>query len=275
MRGSRPLRTILSAVLVPLLLWGATACGSGSDTKAGKDKVAADSFGVDPGGEVKAADFAKVLTDAMKSTKTSHLEMTMKLSALEATASGDVDQTTTPPEMAMTISMPMFGDQPMDMRLVDGKLYMNLGTMSGDNFYVIDPNDANSQLGDMSSLTDSYDPEKLAGLYTDGAQKVVYVGEEKVDGASLQHYTLTMDTTKLSNLQDLGSSVTATLPETIDYDMWLDSQNRLSKVAMDLGKDVGTIDLTMSNWNEPVTIEAPPADQVTEMPKSGGLGLGG
>lgn len=275
MRGSRPLRTILSAVLVPLLLWGAAACGSGSDTKAGKDKVAADSFGVDPGGEVKAADFAKVLTDAMKSTKTSHLEMTMKLSALEATASGDVDQTTTPPEMAMTISMPMFGDQPMDMRLVDGKLYMNLGTMSGDNFYVIDPNDANSQLGDMSSLTDSYNPEKLAGLYTDGAQKVVYVGEEKVDGASLQHYTLTMDTTKLSNLQDLGSSVTATLPETIDYDMWLDSQNRLSKVAMDLGKDVGTIDLTMSNWNEPVTIEAPPADQVTEMPKSGGLGLGG
>lgn len=274
MRRSHPVRRVLISALVPVLMLGVAACGSDKpSTSKATEGAAASGTGADPGDEVKPEVFAKSIVEGMASSSTSHIEMQMKLSGLEVNASGEVDNSASPPEMAMSISMPMFGEKPIDMRLVDGKIYMNLGTMSGDNYYVIDVEDTESQLGDLSKLTDSYDPKKLAATFTEGASKIVYVGPEQVDSQSLEHYTVTMDTAKLSTLQDLGSSVTSTLPKTLEYDMWLDSQSRLAKVSIDLGKDLGTVDLAMSKWGEPVTIEAPPADQVTEMPKTGGLGL--
>ena len=40
------------------------------------------------------------------------------------TTEGDVDYTTTPPEMAMTMTIAMLGGGKIEVRLVDGVMYM-------------------------------------------------------------------------------------------------------------------------------------------------------
>jgi hypothetical protein len=94
---------------------------------------------------------------------------------------------------------------------------------------------------------------------------VEYVGEEDVDGETLKHYTMTVRSEAVRDLQqDMGTSG-ARLPKAITYDLWTDADGMMRKTTMVMG-DLGTVTVELSGWGEPVDIEVPPASEVMEMP---------
>ncbi|MFN8194137.1 MAG: LppX_LprAFG lipoprotein [Nocardioidaceae bacterium] len=272
MRSTRS--RFLAALAAPLLVVALAGCGgdtSGDATSDGGGDASAASSGYQPGDEVDVDEFLGQMKSGVESSTTATIGMKMSASGIEISADGQVDYTTTPPSMAMKMTMPMLGDEPIDIRLVDGKVYMNMGAMSQGKFIAADLDDPNSPLGDLSSMTDSFDPVSSFEKFKDGIDKVVFVGDETLDGDDVSHFTATLDSSKISDaLAGLNAGAgTADLPKTLEYDLWTDSDNRVRKVSMEMG-DLATLEMTTSNWGEDVTIEAPPSDQITDMASLGG-----
>ena len=74
---------------------------------------------------------------------------------------------------------------------------------------------------------------------------------------------LTLDTTKIESLKDAG---TAGIPKELDYDIWLDDENRMRQVLIDMGTN-GQINMSIEDWGQDVEIEAPAANEIVEMPQ--------
>ncbi|MCT9934981.1 LppX_LprAFG lipoprotein [Planotetraspora sp. A-T 1434] len=105
------------------------------------------------------------------------------------------------------------------------------------------------------------------------------VGAEKVGGVDTTHYTGTFDTEQAVKL--LAPEAQARLQgglsgvKDVKFDAWIDAQGLPRKVALNGGKaEEGTFKATalFKAFNEPVTIQTPPADQVGEIPKNISLG---
>jgi hypothetical protein len=179
-------------------------------------------------------------------------------------ADGEVDYTTDPPQMAMTMESPAVAGQSIEMRLVDGVLYMNMGQMTGNKFVSYDLSDAANLPPGMDQLTSTMDPLAAFDSFEDGLESVVFKGDEDVDGEQLGHYEMKLDTSKVKQLQQLPTQ--AQMPEEIVYDVWLDDQNRMRKMNMDL--DTGSapveMEIELFDWDEPVDIAAPPAGEIVK-----------
>lgn len=88
-------------------------------------------------------------------------------------------------------------------------------------------------------------------------QKIVFVGDESVDGVATKHYLLTLDGSALSSLATGATAAPTTT--TIPYDMWVDGNSIMRKFAMTLKQDSGDFSMTgvMSKINESVSIAIP------------------
>lgn len=277
----RPLpvrRSIAAAALAPLLVTGLAACGDdGSDDSSASDATSqvADSDAesasdLEEGQEVDPDEFMKTVSEGLEASTTAHTTMTMTLGTMgEMNAEGDIDYTTDPPSLAMTMASPM-GEGDMDIRMVDGIIYTSMGELTDGKFLKLDPKDPDSPLGSlgMDSMLDQLDPRKSLETMADGISQVVYVGEE--DG--LDHFELTVDMAQFLNQmgEQLPPGAEKDVPETITYELWLDDEGRFARLVMDdldVAGETTSMEMTMSEWGEEVDIEAPPADQITEMPQ--------
>jgi hypothetical protein len=273
-------RTLAAAALAPLLVAGLAACGDDDSGTQAKDSTPAAAVltGLQKGDEVDPGDFVDTVSDGVKASTTAHMTMKVGLGSMgEMSGEGDLDYTADPPELAMTMDLPMAGSAKTEMRYVDGVFYMSLGELSGGKFWKLDPSDPDSPLGDMGSMLDQVDPMGTLEKLEPAIDTVTYAGDEDVDGQSLDHYELTVDPADLVKTMDLPDEAKSQLPDTITYDIWLDDEHRLSKMHMDLpvAGTESSIDVTASDWGKDVTIEAPPADEVTEMPDMGSMMPGG
>jgi len=274
------LRRTLTFAATPVLIAALAACGGEAEETADEPAAAASSEagatsedateeavpseeGAE-GEEVDKEAFLADFTAAVDDATTAHMSMTTGAAGATFTAEGEVDYTTTPPQMAITMSNPAMAEGSMDLRVVDGFFYLNLGQMSQDKFIKVDINDKNSPLGDMTELTSAMDPVQSFEQFAAGLETVTYVGEESVQGEDLEHYVLSLDTTKVEMMAGAGAQG---LPETLEYDLWLDEDDRMRQVKIELG-EVGSVDMEIFDWDEPVQIEAPSADQITAMPTS-------
>ncbi len=276
MRSARS--RLFAALVAPLLVVALAGCGgdtSGSDDKAGGSSAGdAAPDGLSAGDEVDPADFLATIKAGVDKSTTATMKMTMTAAGMDITADGQLDYTTTPPEMSVEMMMPMLGEVPIDLRIVGGNAYVNMGAMTGDKFVMSSVDDPDGPLGDMSEFTDSFDPVQSMENLGDGFSKVVYVGQDSLDGDDVAHYAVTVDTSKTMGdaLDSLGSSSGAgTLPEELTYDAWFDGDNRIRKIDMKLG-DMGSLTMEVSGWGEDVSIEAPPSDQITDSADLSGLG---
>lgn len=277
MRRPTSPRRLLAAVSAAALLLAVTGCGSektDSATDAPAEASSSSSTVAEPsdepaevveGEEVDLEEFLGRMQAATEDLTTAQTSMTMSAMGMDISSEGSIDYSTDPPEMSMSMTMPMLGQEPMEILLVDGDFYMNMGALSSGKFWKLDPEDKSGPLGDMSATLDSMDPTKSLDSYIDGFKKVVFVGEEEVDGETLFHYELTLDSTKLS-----GDAAAVGMPEILTYQLWLDDEDRTRKAKLDMG-DTGSMEMEVFAYGEPVTIEAPPADQIAEIP----AGMGG
>lgn len=278
---SQTVRRTAAATIAVLALGGLTACNGDSGSTA-TDPSTGDSSSpavlagsLSEGDEVDPAEFVKTVEDGITSSTTAH--MTMDVSAGTSgklTAQGDVDYTAQPPDMAMTMTLPTGAGGEMDVRMVDGVMYLSMGQLTQGKFWKIDPSDPKGPMASMGldKMMDQMDPAKALELMKGGISKVTYVGAE--DG--LDHYQLTIDMKKMMAAMggDLPEAAQSQLPDSVTYDIWLDDQNRFTKMSMDdlpMGGTSGSMTMTVSDWGKDVDIEAPPADQITKMPDLGSM----
>lgn len=269
-------RRIAAAILaLPLALTSLTACGEEENPIAAELNESSSSPSVEiespepaaeteaTGEEIDPAEFVQRVRTGMESSTTAHLEMTSQGSTAGLTASGDVDYSTTPPSMNLTMAGAMAGGQIL-MIMVDGVMYMKMDELTNGKFIKMDLEEAAASTG--QDLTSEMDIGESFAAMEDAIETVTFVGTEDVDGDELSHFTVLLDP-DLMNAAKSGKGNKMGMPKQVSYEVWLDSDDRFRKTFMDMGKKLGSITMTLSDWGQDVEIKAPPADQVTEMPE--------
>lgn len=290
-------RRLLAAVAVaPLLSTALVACGGdgdGEDTAADPaaqssattdpgattetDVADADSIDVDDledGQTVTAQQFADILAEGIQESTTARMSTSTSFGGVEMTSDGVVDYTTSPPSLQMQTALPG-GNGTFEVISVDGLMYLDLGQMSQGKFWRIDPSDPDGALAGLGldKVLEQNDPVAALRAMADSLDEVVYVGEEQVSGRDLDRFEMTVDLAAATKGlgADLPPSATKSMPKTLTYDVWLDDEGRFAQMVMELPTPGGASEtrMVMDDWGTDVGIEAPPADQVTEMPDPG------
>jgi hypothetical protein len=262
LRAVRPVRTRLTGALAAVALAAAlSACGSDEPGSAAPEEPETTSSSateatdepseVDDGDEVDVQAFADRLQSGIDKTEQAHIEFTMTGAGGEMSGTGDVDYTTKPPNMQMTMTV---GTETVGMRLVGATMYVQ-SSQAGDKYLAYDLSDPTNPLG--AGLSEQLDPAASMKSFVTALASVTSAGSEDVDGTTLERYELTIDTTKLGEQS-------AQLPPEMQVSVWLDDQDRMAKTSMNMGAIV--YEATLSDFEEPVEVEAPPAGQIASPP---------
>lgn len=274
----RPLarRTASAFAAASLLCLGLVGCGDDTGS-ADQAKDVSVLSGLGEGDEVDPGEFVDVVVEGGDASSTANVGINMSMGATGSmTGEGVVDYTGESPDMKMTMDLDA-GDESLayDMVTVDGVIYMSMDELTDGKYWKLDPADPDgliAQMG-MDEMLGQSDPMSAVRKMEPAIENVTYVGEGEVAGRDLDHYELTVDLAKSleaagSDLADFPDEVVAELPEFVTYDIWLDEKHRLAQLDMDyeLVDEQMTMTMTLEDWGVDVDIEAPPADQVTEMP---------
>jgi LppX_LprAFG lipoprotein len=162
------------------------------------------------------------------------------------------------PAMSMTMNGPMFGGKARVI-LVNNVFYVSIpGQVPAGKYLKLDAGGTSPTAKSLQQSLDGLDPRKTFDAFDAGLRKVTYVGSETVDGLKLQHYKVSVDTKAAMAAQ--GQPMPRGLPKTITYDIWLDDARLMRKVTFKMA-GVSTV-MTANDYGKPVTIKAPPADDI-------------
>ncbi|WP_033293835.1 hypothetical protein [Amycolatopsis jejuensis] len=253
--------------VVGVLLTMATACSSPparfTDARALADAVSAATI---------AGRTAKFTADVTTGTLVSHGEGQAKFDAAGTSLSMTTDYVGEPLELRL-VAHTLYAKVPESARdqVSDGKSWVKVSPDGSDPF---------SQVlgGSLAQLAEQNDPARtLDQVRTAGT--VASSEETTLDGASAEHYRLTVDLAKL------GSQLPAGLPAealthlggqgtTVPLDLWLDPQHRPLQLILDLSpvlKATGEtgaaqVKARYTDWNTPVTVDAPPPAEIGTLP---------
>ena len=240
-RRDKPVRVAL-ALVIALLLLAAGAALLRRDTRSPEEVLAA----------VPAAT-AEVRTMAM--------EMKMVIEGpftISTEAAGVYDLDTGNSRFKMGL-----GERSLEMRTVDGTLYMKLPVLNGEERWLASPvPEGGAESGMLQT-----DPTSYLELLKAVSSDIEEVGNEKVRGDSTTHYRFEVDPTKLENPSpQLGAAnLAAAGIETLPLDVWIGDDDLPRRIRMALGaagSDI-EIDVVMFDYGKPVDVEAPPDELVT------------
>ena len=224
---------------------------SGATDQPTESTATDDPADIDEGGEVSPQQFAQMIQHGIEKTKTAHVTFTTSGGAGGFSGDGDVDYAAAPPNMQLT--MKVTASQELHMILVDGVMYIESPQAEG-KYIKYDLSDPNNPLG--ANFVDQLDPATAMTQFTQALSSVSSLGDEDVDGQTLAHYVMKIDTSKLQT-----ATQSTEMPAELTTDVWLDDENRMAKSSIDLGQG-STYDTTLSDFDKPVDIQAPSDDQV-------------
>lgn len=237
----RPVRIALSLVVV-LLLVAAGAALARRDTRTADEVIAA----------IPAAT-AKVRTMAMEMEMVIEGPFTI---STEAQGVYDIDSGNS----RFTVGV---GERSLEMRTVDGTLYMKVPAVDGKERWLASPVPAGGAESGMLQT----DPTTYLDLLEAVASDIDEVGSERVRGVPTTHYRFDVDPTKLeSESPQFGAdTLSAVGIETLPLDVWVDEDDLPRRIRMALGASGSDIkvDIEMFDYGEPVDVEAPPENLVT------------
>lgn len=256
------LRRVWVGVVSGALMVTAAACGGGT-----AEGVAAN---------LTKSDFAAELSAATAQQKSVHLEATVSFQGQEMTLSGDIAGAPTKQlaDLEAQVAMQVAGQPALEMRIVDGTVYLrsdNLPTESGKPWGRVDVSDPTSPMAglykQLMTYTNPADHVEMFRAVTSLENK----GQDSVDGVATTHYLVTVDLGKALKLtglyEDMGpkaDGIVSALPDDVSYDVWVATDTALMvRLSLDLlGADV---DVHFSDWGQQVSVEAPPASQVSDL----------
>ncbi|MFF2622402.1 LolA-like protein [Oerskovia jenensis] len=256
---------VLSVASVGVL--GLAACSSGTDAPA-STSTAADAEKApakESSSELTPENFAKRVTAAVVDAGSVTIAMSTEAAGATMDATGDIVMKDGKQQLAMTMAVP--GSEEMQIRVVDGLIYLNLGALSQGKFATIDPADtSNPMASSFEDLAAQMDPTTSVKELDGAITSIEKDGEPvDVDGVKAQPYTIVVDTTKLSgSMKDEVDAAGGALPETLTYQYWIDADDRMRKVVTSV--QGATVEMTFTNWGEDLQVVAPSAEEITTEP---------
>lgn len=268
---------LVSGVLA--LVFGLSACGGQSGGDGGN--AGPSLFG-------NTQELVRAASAKTGQAQSAKFTMNMSMGGQEMTASGEGRFAGSDTAMSMTMNA---AGQTQEMRIVGKVLYLKLPAeaqaATGGKPWATLPegSEAAKQLGvsmeqaESNNPTESLNQIQKAGTITRGEQTTL-------DGQQVSHYWLNIDVAKVAD-EIAGTGMPAEMLDrlksmnvTFPMELWLNSDQLPVQITEDLGpmmKAVGapaeaqqaTIKMKYTDWGAPVTVEAPPADQVGEL-KIGG-----
>lgn len=156
--------------------------------------------------------------------------------------------------------------------ITDGKVYVDRSGQSGKPWVIATPDSSDPVVSTLASnvqATLSQSGMQQYLVLVAAGRDLSPVGPETVDGVACTHYKLTVDTQAAAKklpgqqgeqMQRAADAGVATIP----LEIWIDSQGRAVRLTDKLTAQgtTASIELRLGHFNEPITIEAPPPDQV-------------
>ena len=267
--------SVASTIGSTLLLLALTACGSAGDTSAeestpSESSSPSSSEGTSPtptdeGGDVANVAFLDQLRAGIGESGSVHVAMKLT-GPVSMTAEGDTVYGTDGSEMQMNLEMEGMGQAGViDMLLVDDTFYMSMDGVTPPGKYFEVPRDSPMMNGLQGG--GSLSPADSLKAFEAGLEEVEEIGQDEFGGEPVTGYRVTVDAEKA--LEAMGTPETPGMPDSLDYEVWLDDQDRMRRMTIELAGTTVTADMT--NWGEDVSIEAPePSDIVDAPPMMGG-----
>jgi hypothetical protein len=214
------------------------------------------------GGSWDRGSIVRAMAAAMEGQQSAHISMVTTAGGMELVSEGDLAFREKSQDMSLVMEGEALGSDRVEVRLVDGSIYMSMPPMTPKGKFFRIPDDPNSPFGPMLGQMQGMDPRESFEAFESGLRKVTFVGEETVDGEELERYRLSVDPRVAAKAQGLPRD--AQMPKRVDYDLWLDDDALMRRMEMELAQ-VEVVS-TLSEWNEPVTIKAPGPKQLVPLP---------
>ena len=262
-----------AALALPLVLG---ACSSGGGTASptatnGSPAASApaadgsDPFNAQAGQEVDKSALLDQTQQAMMDKKTYAMNMQMAMGGQTMKVSGVGDMTDPANlKVKMTMEMPGASGQGINMLLIGKTMYMQMPGQAGGKYVQVPMSQLQQASGGGQDFEKLLNPAESLKMSKDAITKATYVGEEDVSGSKLKHFTLLMDMSKANAAAGVTPDPSATGPQTVPYDVWVDSDKLVRKMELTVAGTKMTS--TLDKYGEPVKIDAPPTDSVTTMP---------
>jgi hypothetical protein len=228
---------------------------------------------------------APVVTDAVQlaaMAKTS----TTKSKSVDMDAQVNIQADGKPQKMTMTGALYSDGtdtkmdvkmstdDGDMEFRVVDKVVYMSLPADARGKDGITTPwiklgggDDPLSKAlaGGFDQMAEQNTPSSVIDQLSK-AGKITKTWQAKLNGQDVTHYALTLDMAKATGLAKLPADAAAKLPKTANVDIWLTKDQLPVQVVMTVG-DLMSTTVHYTNWGAKVDVDAPAADQVTDLAK--------
>lgn len=216
------------------------------------------------GEEIEPAAFVEMMKSPGEEVLSSYtMTMNLKAGGEDMTMDGAVDISGDQPRLDMDMTIPGAGS--MQMRMVEGRVFMAMPGVTPEGKFMEVPAE---QLGDTAAALEEVDITSQMETWESSAQKVVFVGEEDVDGTMMRHYQVTVDSAAAMDAAGLtggdAAAASSAMGEEFVYEVWLDDDNLMRKLAFEMEGIV--TEMTADNWGEPQEIEAPADEDIVESP---------
>ena len=168
-----------------------------------------------------------------------------------------------------------FIGEPMELRLVAGKLYAKVPEGSRDEVgagkpwvaVAADGTDPFSQVlgGSLAQLAAQNDPAHTLGeIRTAGS--IVSAERGQLDGVAAEHYRVELDLSRLGTDRPAGLPADSAALGKFPVELWLDDAHRPLQVVLDLSPILqggeARITTRYREWGAPVDVQPPPAGEV-------------
>lgn len=235
---------------------------------AGAEETSEDA-GSAEGEDVDIQEFLAMLKSPGEEKLSSYtMTMTINMGGQAMEMEGAVDLTGEQAALDMDMTMPGMGA--VSMIMAEGRVFMSMPGVTEDGKYLEVPPE---QLGDVSTQLDEVDITSTWDAWEAGAKSVTFLGEEDVDGQDMRRYEVTVDTQAALDAAgqtgDDADTASAMLGDEITYDVWLDGDNLMRKVAFEMEGVV--TEMFANNYGEAQGIAVPSEDQIQQ----GAPGMGG
>lgn len=272
MRPTARSRAVLAVFAASAFLLGLVACGTAEQAAVSGQSAAQAASTADRWDE-------ETLVPAMKAALEKQESVHVTVTADDGSgASYDVEADVAlrgeRPELVATTDRTPFGG-PAEIRVVDGIAYASMAPMTPEGKFVeMRLDERSSPFGGMEGMRE-IDPEQAFDALETGLREVAYVGEETVQGERLGHYRLTVDPRAAAEESGMpgaaempgaenGGPHMGRMPREVTFDVWVDGDALVHRLELDK-RGHGSAVVSLTEWDAPVTVEAPPRADIVEL----------
>jgi hypothetical protein len=248
-----------------------TAAGSAAAKGSGTSSTSGSGGTPVKGKPTTAAGLGGLMQSAIAGIKSAHIALDINAAGQRVTGAGD-EKLSGGKLVAMDITENLpAGSGSLRLIIVNGKTYAKLppSLSAGSKPYVlVSPTSKNATVRQLASTLDSALSSASigsVGAFITAAKTVKLVGSDTINGVKATHYAVVVDISKLPADLPGKDSLVASGLTTLPLDLYVDDQGRPIQVSEDFkvqGQQVKSL-VSVSDYNKPVTVTAPPASQVS------------